>query len=106
MDILGALFYKFNKKIDEYLENENANFVIFASGQGLANMTKITQRHARKCSFDMTPVLSGYKVTWLLNDLEMTLNWPWIDLEMSENDQKCPKMTKNVRKWPKMTKNN
>ena len=63
-DFLEVIFYKFNKKIDEYLENENSNFVIFANGQGLANMTKITQRHARKCSFDMTPVLSGYKVIW------------------------------------------
>ena len=58
------LFYKFYKKIDDYLENENSNFVIFANGHGLTNMTTITQRHARKCPFDMTPVLSGYKVNW------------------------------------------
>ena len=60
------IFHKFYQKIDEYLSNENANFVIFASGQGLANMTQLIQRHARKCSYDMTPALSGYKV-FLLN---------------------------------------
>ena len=56
------ILHKFCQKIDEYLSNENANFVIFASGQGLANMTQLIQRHARKCLYDMTPALSGYKV--------------------------------------------
>ena len=92
-----VLFYKFYKKIADYLENENSHFVIFANGHGLTNMTTITQRHARKCSFDMTPVLSGYKVIWI----KMTENdqkWP----KMTENDQKWPK---NGSKWPKMTEN-
>ena len=61
-------FFKFSKKIDEYISNENANYVIFANGKGLANMTQIIQRHARKCSHDMTPALSGYKVNLIKID--------------------------------------
>ena len=31
-------------------------------------MTQVIQRHARKCSHDITPALSGYKVNLTKND--------------------------------------
>ena len=70
----SIIFLKFCQKIDEYISNENANFVIFANGKGLANMTQIIQRHARKCSHDITPALSGYKVNLTKNDKKLTKN--------------------------------
>ena len=53
-------FLKFSKEIDDYLSNENTNFVTFANRDGLSNMAEICQRHARKCKETIVPTLSGF----------------------------------------------
>ena len=62
-------FLKFSKEIDDYLSNENTNFVTFANRDGLSNMAEICQRHARKCKETIVPTLSGFKVNLNSADL-------------------------------------
>ena len=61
--INNPVFYKKSKKIDDALESQDSNFVMWCNGEGLADLIALSQKHARKCNETCIPLLNGFKVS-------------------------------------------
>ena len=57
------LIYKYAQQIEETLESDNSDFVMWCNGQGLAHLVELSQKHARKCNETCVPLLNGFKVS-------------------------------------------
>ena len=73
-------FIKNAKKIEETLESDNSDYVMWCNGQGLAHLVELSQKHARKCNETCIPLLNGFKVSHYQGwpDMHEAYFWPSI----------------------------
>ena len=56
------IFVNFLKKIEDYIEDDNTNYVIWTNKPGLQGFADVIAKHARKCDKNITPCFNGFKV--------------------------------------------